>query len=213
MSLLGSVWHVIRGAGGDVIDLGKRVWHAIDGVYTFLRNILFRVGDAWSDFHKAVNAVDRAIDHWLTAGYDALKWTLTKAVPGAADWALRKAETAATAATKKVYKWGTAEINKARHWAGNEIKSVEKWATRELKNVEHKIAAPIKWIRKEGAQIAGLVLHPDKMAKWIVHALLAPLMHLILTGSKDILIDLIRGARAHETEVAHTMEDVLHKLL
>lgn len=213
MSLLSSAWGIIKGAGHDVVDLGRRVWHAIDGVYTFIKTILFHVGDAWSDFHKAVNAVDRALDHWLGGGFDLFKFIFTKGLPGAADWAVRKAVGLAVASLRKVERWAATEINKAKDYALKEARRVETWAVREIRKVEARIAAPVRWIRNEGAKIAGLVLHPDRMAQWIVRALLGPLVKLILTGSGDVLVALIRGWGRHETEVAHTLEDVLSKFL
>lgn len=149
----------------------------------------------------------------MGAAFDTMKWLATKAVPNAASWALRKGETAATSLVNKAYKLALKEIGKAKAEVVGDVKKVEKWADKELHKVEHDIAGPIHWVESEGKKIEGLVTHPDKMAKWIVKALLGPLVNLMLTGSEAVLVDLIKGFRRHESEVAHTMEDVLHKFL
>lgn len=213
MTLLNSVWDTIRGAGGDAIDLGKRVWHAIDGVYTFLKHILENVGGAWTKFYNALKAVDNAVDHWMGAAFDTMKWLATKAVPGAASWALRKGETVATSLVNKAYKLALKEIGKAKSEVVGDVKKVEKWADKELHKVERDVKGPINWIASTGKKIADLVSHPDKMAKFVVKALLGPLVNLMLTGSEAVLVDLIRGFRRHESDLAHTLEDVLHKFL
>lgn len=201
------------GAVNGVVDVAKRAWGAIRTVWHIFGTLATLVGSAWDWMVNGVEWLGLQVGHLGEATYAALWHLFTSVIPEAAFWALRRAVGWAVKEAGKVEHWATGMLHTLTGWALHEIRSLWHWITHAVGSLYNDVRGVLHWIEHTANRVIDMVLRPAKLVKWILGSLVAPLVLFFIRSSAPVITMVLRGARQHMNEFAHTVEDVLHDLL
>ena len=211
--LLGDIAGVFNSIVSIPCDVLRAIWHAITGVVNFFGRLADILGGAW-DF--MVNGFEWLGDRasWLAgATFQSLGWVIGHWAPGLASWALGKAVGWAQGAVHTVERWVSALVSDALRWARGAINTVEGWARDTFRAVWGEIKKAADWIAQAGGYVFGILAHPTRLVQWILADLVAPLLDYLIQAGAPVFAWILRGFRTVLPELAHTLEDVLAKVL
>lgn len=213
MSIFSDAWGILKGAGQSVADLAARVYHAIAGAVHFILHLTDLVAGAWDWMIAGADALGAHLIGWADQAYHTIRWLLIQALPDAARWALSKAVGWAKAAVLVVDKAWRATVGKVARAIRSEIAKVVSWARGIVAKILRTLSGVYRWVMAAGRQIEGLVLHPDRLVTWIMPALVLPLVKWLVRKSAPIIVYLVKASQSVMSEVAHSIEDALAKIL
>ena len=213
MSVLGDVGKFFTGIGRDIAAVASAAWNGLKAAWSFLRHVGGILNGAWDWMVNGVTWFSSQISDWAAAVFTLAWHTLTNVIPGAVTWIFRQAT-----------KWAATAINAVEGVLRGLIKNVITWAGRELNKLANTargwftglvkfVTGPINWVLKTGTKIASLVLHPEALVKWILGALIVPLILWVLRSSANVIVWLVRSMVQRDSEIAHVIEDVLAKVI
>jgi hypothetical protein len=204
--LISSGWNTLKGAG-------EVVWTAVKSVYNFAAGIFSLVGAAWD---WMVNGVGWLGDNLIGAAariLHTLEWVTLHMIPRAVAWAIGKAVRWAEHAVKTLEHYLLGALRAAEHWLLGALHTLEHWAKGAINQLWHPVRDLWNWFTKLARHAVDLVLHPDRLAAWLVGALVLPLLKWLLARSAPIIVWLVKGAAGLLPTLARTLEDALAKLI
>lgn len=213
MSLFSDLSGWFSGAVNGVADLATRAWGAIRTVWHVFGQITLLVSGAWNWMVNGVGWLGDQIGGFCAAVYGAVRHILLEAIPEAAGWALKRAVGWARALAADVERWARGAVKALSSWALKEVRSIWSWITKAVGLLTRDVRKAWNWITQTGRRATELVLHPDRLAAWVLRALIVPLVKWVLTSSAPVLVWLLRGARNHGLQLAHVVEEILHDLV
>lgn len=204
--------HVLGGTR-RLIDLGHRVvdvvshfWNTIVGFWHVLRTVFADLG--------------HTVSGWLHFLLNFIEWTAktlwhaaTVAIPNAARWALREAVSWSGAAVSRIHALLSAALRVVRDWAARELAGLLVLLRNGLQWVQDLFGPVLNWISRYGNRVVDLVLHPDRLAAWIVPALWGPLWRYLQARAPTIGSWFLRRSIASVGPLAGMIESVLAKIL
>lgn len=213
MAILEALASVFGAAVHGIADLAAKVWNAIRSVYVFASTVFDLVGTAWD---WMINGLGWLGDNIV--GLAARVWHLVEHValviiPNAVRWALGHAIKWAAAAVAEAKHLLNVAINEARRFLHGLINELRSWAVTAFHFVLGLAHAAGHWISTAGAFLWRVVSRPERLVQWILGALVLPLLRFLIEASAPILALLFRAFRREAVAFAHTLEDVLHRLL
>jgi phage-related protein len=189
------------------------LWNGVKWIWWFLSTVASLVTSAWDWMVNGVQWFTDEVSHWAGEAFEALRHIIVDVIPNALGWLGRTLWNAVTHAFLKA--WRFVEST-ASHIYG--------WAARELGKLAHTIkvavSEAIKWVENAvhfvahwGGWILHLLTHPDNIVKWILGALIDPLVMWILRSGSNVIVWALRKAASEGSEVAHLVESVLADML
>lgn len=149
----------------------------------------------------------------VAEAYQTAVWIITVEIPRRVQAALTTAVqyAARIVADAKSYLGGL--ITNLRNWATTEISKVRKaasdllsWATSQVNALRDKLTKTVDvWYDR--------MTHPDKMAAWLIGALMGPLWAYIYAHRDKIAGWLLRSSPAFTAWLARTLDDILGRIL
>lgn len=213
MSIFDKVAGYFTGAVSDVVEGAKDAWGAIKTVWAFLVSI-YRIGDeAWNWVVNGIDWLTGNIEGWVSDVYNTFAHILTQVIPEAAQWALGHAIGWAQKLVDDVEKWVSTAFTNVKKWVEHGLHKLESYAKGLVDAVIKWVTGPIRWVIHNGEKIVNLLFHPERLAKWIVGALVVPLVQWILKSSLPVMTWLLRGFASEGSEFAHLIEDLLEKVV
>lgn len=213
MSIFSDVSGWFSGAVNGIGDLAKRAWGAIHTVFHVFGVLAELLSGAWDWMVNGAEWLGAQTAELAESASAAIWHILTRVIPEAATWALRRA-----------VGWVEKEVGKLEHWAKGLFHTVISWALKELRRVWAWITGAVRlltrdfatvwnWVINRARKAVELVLHPDKLALWLLGHLVVPLLLWMIRSSAPVLVWLLRGFRSHASDFMHTVEDILHELI
>lgn len=189
------------------------LWAQVKWVWWFLTTIANLVSGAWDWMVNGVEWFTDEVSHWAGEAYEAIRHVLVEVIPKALEWVVSKLynviRSGLLAAWKfiestatHIYSWAVKELGKLGHTIKVAISEAIKWVEGAVHFVAH-------W----GSWILHLLTHPENIVKWILGALVGPLILWFLRSSAPVIVWLLRQAAKESSEVAHLFEDVLNDML
>lgn len=213
MSLFGTVAAWFSGAVNGVVDLAKRAWGAIHTVWHVFGTLAALVGQAWDWMVNGVEWLGSQAAEFAEAASAAVWHILTHVIPEAATWALRRAVGWVIKEAGRIFHWATGLFHTVISWATRELRKVWTWITGAVRVLTHDLRKAWNWITNTAMKAVDLVLHPERLVKWILGHLVTPLLLWMIRSSAPVLVYLLRGFRSHANDFMHTIEDILHDLI
>lgn len=204
-------WFV--GAAKTVAGGAEAVYGAIKSVYSFSTGIFDAVKGAWAWVVNGLKWLGDTAVGALARVLHLLEWLALHAIPEGLAWVVGTVE-----------RWATGVIHLAEHVLKVIIGAVRKALEAALHQLESWARAAVKWLTKiageawqfvetTGKRVADLVLHPDKLAAWLVGALVLPLLRFLIESSAGVIAWLLRAFVREAGAFAKTLEDVLSKVV
>jgi hypothetical protein len=213
VGVLEAIGGLFGSVAGGIADLAKKVWEGVRAVYNFAATVFDLVGGADHVVAQPGQAVHHEVPGAAARVLHLLEWVTLHMIPRAVAFAISHA-----------IGWARGAVHEAKHWLEGRINEVGSWARREL----HKLLADLRagfraiwkpladawsWVEHTGKAIAHLLAKPERLAAWLVGALVLPLLQFLIRSSAGILALLFRAFRREAGEFAHTLEAVLAKLI
>lgn len=213
MSILDTIGGFFSGAVNGVIDLAKKAWNALHTVWNFLVRVGGILTGAWDWMVNGVTWLTSQVSNWAAAVYSNIWHILTNVIPGAAEWAVRKALSIAGAALAKVANWAKGAVANAVKWVKGELGKLAATAKSWVNAVIRYVTSPIRWIYNVAKHAVDLVLHPEALAKYLVKHLVVPLILFMLRSGGPVIAWFIKSFMAQGSELAHLLEDVIARVV
>lgn len=198
---------------GQVASAFRHVWDAVRLVWWFLKHTGKIVTDAWDWMVNGVQWFGGQIEGWAGHVYNTIAHLITDLIPNAILWVYRQTIGWAWRQIQRLGSLIWHLIKQTVNWAGHLIHSLIHWLDVQLKHFIGWASGPIRWVLKWANWIIHLLTHPENIVRWILGALVMPLVLFILRSSAPIFGWLFKAWAAHSREAATTIEDILHSLL
>lgn len=213
MGVLEAIGGFFSGVAGTVGDLAGKAWSAIKSVYLFAAGVFDFVGGAWDWMVNGLGWLGDNLIGGLARLLHLLEWLVLHAIPEGLQWAIASA-----------IRWAKERLHSAVSWLEGLIHTLGKWALGQIRRVWHELTSSIRhvwqtltrawdFIETVGRRAVDLVLHPEKLVKWILAALVLPLLRYLLERSSSVIAWLFRSFRGEAVAFAHVLEDVLSKVI
>lgn len=216
MSVFGKIAGVFEGIFETVthpVQAFEWLWNGVKWIWWFLTTVASLVSGAWNWMVNGVEWFTDEVSHWAGEAFEALRHIIVDVIPSALEWLGKTLWNAVTHAFLKawrfiestashIYSWAVKELGRLGHAIKVAVNEAIKWVEGAVHFVAH-------W----GGWILHLLTHPDNIVKWILGALVGPLVLWFLRSSAPIIVWLLRQAAKQSSEVAHLFEDVLHDML
>lgn len=203
----------ISEAAAEVANLAERVWNSIKRLWSFLVTAATLVTGAWDWMVKGVEWFGSQVEEWIAEAERTVNRLLLDTIPKLAEWVYHKAVTWAGKEIHALWRRVDSWVNSVIAWAGREIHDVKRWATSEFHKITKWAAGPINWVIHWGGWLIKLISHPENLVKWILGDLVTPLILFLLRSSAPIFGWLFRRWSHTGPEAAHTIEDILARVL
>lgn len=213
MGILNAIGGLFSGAVKSVEDLASKAWDAVKSVFLFTAGIFDLVGGAWQ---WMVNGIGWLGDNLIGAAarvLHLLEWLALQALPEGLHWALTKAVGWARTLVHDARTFLEHLIHGLIGWLHGLINTLRKWATDAFRYVWNTLSQAWHFIETAGKRVADLVLHPEKLVKWILAALIWPLVEWMIKESAALIVWLAKRATGVMHDLAHTLEDALSKIV
>lgn len=189
------------------------IWNQVKWVWWFLKAAASIVSGAWNWMVNGVEWFSGEVSHWAAEAWYTFHHIMFDVIPGAISWL-----------GKTLYDTAKSWFLKAWHFVESTASKIYGWAIHELGKLGHLIKVVVgevlKWVEGAvhfvthwGGWILKLLTHPDNIVKWILSALIGPLVLWILRSGAPIIVWLLRQAARESSDVAHLFEDVLNDML
>lgn len=205
-SLIDRLPGFLKGAFRAVADVLLAPWrllvsffaHIVRGAVAFLTGVLHFVTGLGAFIHELVNGLTRLvttiIPGWIRTTVDNLKrW---------AGWAIEHVVGPVRAILHTLEVWAKATVK----WLTDRLLGFIKWATGHISDL-------LSWLSRVGNRVADLVLHPDKLAAWLVPHLWTPVWRFVVSRAEPIGRWFLRNAARAALAGAHLIEDVIAAIL
>jgi hypothetical protein len=213
LSLIGKILGIPGEVVGDVKDAVGKVKHAVKAAWDFLFHSGGLLDHAWDWMVNGVTWFTGEVSDWAASVYTFGRHLLTKIIPGVFVAAYKAAVGWAAKAIHTVEGIARGLVKGAISWVSHRLSDL--WGTVKgwVRNLVKFVTGPVNWVLKTGRHLAYLVLHPEVLAKWIVNALVVPLIMWALKSSANVIVWLVRSLVARDAEIAHVIEEVLAKVI
>lgn len=213
MGILEAIGGFFSGAAGTISDLAGKAWQAIKSVYLFAAGVFDLVGGAWDWMVNGIGWLGDNLIGGLARILHLLEWLALHAIPEGLSWAITSA-----------VRWAKARLSAAEHFLEGLVRTLGRWTlgelrrlwrdlTADLRAVWHTLTSVWNFIEHTARRAVALVLHPERLVQWILASLVLPLLRFMLEASAPILTWLFKRFRAEAVAFAHTLEDVLAKVI
>lgn len=191
----------------------RAVWHAVKGVWDFFTHLSELLSGAWNWMVNGVEYLGDRAARLGEAAFNGLTWIAVHWVPQAVHWALGKAVAYAIGAVRKAEHWVAGLVADVVRQLLKIVRTVEGWARHAVSVLLRDIRRIGEWIIHATVLVFGILAHPARLVQWILAELLVPLIRYVASRSAPVWRWLL-GAMVHlAPEFAHTIEDVLARIL
>lgn len=203
-------WGLVSGGVSDLVAKAKA---AVRSVLIFASTVFGLVGGAWDWMVNGIGWLGNNLIGALARLLHLLEWLALHAIPEGLQWVLGRATHLAAVALHSARSFLEGLVHSIGHWALHELTRLWRFATGELKRAWHTIATVWNFIEHTARRAVDLVEHPDKLVHWILASLVLPLIRFLLEASAPLLVILFKAFKREAVAFAHTLEDVLAKVI
>lgn len=210
---LDSIGSFFSGIYNGVADIVRKIWSAIEGVWTFL----------WRLFDNVVKAVVWLFNgiYWLgEQAADAIGnaataiWHIvTNIIPNAIEWLGNKLLSAIETAAKAAAAFATSLVNDAKRALTTAFNALVNGIKDGLKAALGTIATLWNWFGEVGATLLDWIEHPDHLASFIAGSIILPVLRWLLTGVTSVVVWVWQLFTANIQSIAHLIEDALSEII
>lgn len=206
------VWNLAEWMTGPIRALADWVRSRLRAIWDRLMRVFRLVRTAWGVLGWAILWFLRNLDDWAVEVFRGFLRVIKVWFPRWRRWILERAARLISVAIRTVRDFLRGLISDLSRWARraidwlrDRIASVFRWASQ-------RIGELLSWVRRIGNRVADLVLHPGKLAAWLLPALWSPLWRFIAAKAEPIGRWIMRRAVAATLGAAALIETVLVKL-
>lgn len=204
---------VVRGAVSGLRSAIDAVAQRLAAIYSFVLTILVNLKSA---FGVAVNGIIQGLNKLIQFGretYTTMRWIVVVRIPAVVSSAVNSA-----------INWTVQQINNARLYARQLYDAVTKWAVEQIRSIIATINSFRDWayakvggiltsIGRLNLLVFTLLTSPERMARWVIDALVAELWR-YLDRNADRIFTYIRSRSIYYTlRFANRIEDMISRLL
>lgn len=213
MGILEAIGGLFGGAVSGVVDLARKAWDAAKSIYLFASGVFDLVGGAWDWMVNGLGWLGDNLIGSLARLLHLLEWLALHAIPEGLTWAISHAEHWAAGAIHTLGRFLEGLVHTIAHWTLGELRRLWSALTAEARRIWHTLTSVWNWIERTARHAVNLVLHPEALARWILASLVLPLLRFMIEASAPILAWLFKAFRREAVAFAHTLEDVIAKVI
>jgi phage-related protein len=207
---LNAVWGAITGGVSAVVGAAKE---AVEAVFRFAAGVFDLVSGAWDWMVNGIGWLGDNLIGALARLLHLAEWILGTVIPHAFSTAFNDAVRWATGAIHTAGNALKHAFTTALHVAEGAINTVLHGLGQAFSWAKHQIVGAVNWIENAGKRVADLVLHPDKIVRWILAALILPLVRFFIEQSAWLVLWLLKAFTRESAAFGAMLESVLVKLL
>ena len=213
MGVLKAVGGFFSGAASAIAGGATAVYNAIKLVWHFAAEVFSLVGGAWDWMVNGVGWIGDNLIGFAARVLHGLEWLLLHVIPEGLKWLFAKAVRFTRVAVATVEHALSVALGAAVRWARGALNTLEHWARAAVRWLTRIAGEAWSFVENVGKRIAALVLHPERLVAWILGALVLPLLRFFIEASAPLLVWLFRAFVRESAAFAHTLEDVLSKVI
>lgn len=204
---------LISRATRGIKELAEAAWERFAWIHGFILSVLNGIKSAFGYFvNGAIHQLNKALS-FAKEVYTTLRWVIITRIPQAV-----------SAATTSITKWALGQIRAARDYAKGLYDTVIRWSVDRIREIGNTISNVRQWVsdrltelynlaRKTGELVFTLLTSPQRMARWLVEAMVSELFRHI-DRNADRIFTFVRQRSVYYTfRFADRLEDLISRLL
>lgn len=168
-------------------QLASRVWRAIRRTTLFFLDVIRAVARGWIALYQKAGYLFRAVTDLAEATYAALRWIYTTFVPRAVRRAVRDALRFAGRTVERATRPLRRLVSSTVRWVRRRFATLWDRITKVRRWLQRRVDRALNWISRTGRRVSRLLTHPSRLVRWILPALVLPLVRWILAHLDPIL--------------------------
>lgn len=212
-SLLNDLGGIILGGAKKLGDLVTAAWHAVRTLFSVLKSVFVHVTDAWHDFWRAIGHLAGTAAAWAEHSAAAIAHIIVTLIPRAVHWAVAQAVHLAGVALAKVEHALRSLVNTVQRALAQLVHQVWVRLTGWIRSIERTVTWTWHWMMNGALKAVDLVLHPERLAAWVIPHLARPLLRFIRANLATLARLVWQQIRGHEGDLARDLAGALTKLI
>lgn len=213
MGFLKAVGGFFTGAASAIAGGASAVFDAVKALYHLAVGVFDLVGGAWDWMVNGLGWLGNNLIGGMARLLHLLEWVALHAIPEGLAWAFHQGVRFARKAVHDALTFALAALHTVEHWTVGQLAHLWHWATSETRRLWGVVTSVWNWIERTARHAVNLVLHPDRLAAWILGSLVLPLARFAIESSAPIIVWAFKRASTLMPALAHTLEDALAKLI
>jgi phage-related protein len=205
--------NVIHSGEQKLLALAQAAVATITGVFSFFYQVGLNVSQRWAQLLTDFTSFYDQLEYFAQYARIAVWRIVWRIIPNNIKAAISSLSALVGGWVNDVRNFASGIVSDVRNWAQTWINTVRNDINRARDWIWGYVSPVLDWLSAVGNRVADIVLHPDKLAAWVVPALLSPVLAYAESQGTAIGRWLLAKSAPAIARAAPMIESVIAKIL